>query len=51
MTLRYAFGYSVHFSYIEQYSNQSGHTEYNSGLRLQLPTKESKNASNQNLYV
>jgi hypothetical protein len=29
------------FSYIKQYLNQSGLTEYNSGVRLPLPTKES----------
>jgi hypothetical protein len=28
------------FSYIKQYSNQSGPTEYNSGVRFPLPTYE-----------
>jgi hypothetical protein len=30
--------YSIYFSYVEQYSNKSELTEYNSGLRFQLPT-------------
>jgi hypothetical protein len=29
---------TTNFSYIKQYSNQSGLTEYNSGVRLPLPT-------------
>jgi hypothetical protein len=29
---------ATNFSYIKQYSNQSGLTEYNSGVRLPLPT-------------
>jgi hypothetical protein len=29
---------AIYFSYIKQYSNQSELTEYNSGVRLPLPT-------------
>jgi hypothetical protein len=29
---------ATNFSYIKQYSNQSGLTEYNSGVQLPLPT-------------
>jgi hypothetical protein len=29
---------ATNFSYIKQYANQSGLTEYNSGVRLLLPT-------------
>jgi hypothetical protein len=31
---------ATNFSYIKQYSNQSGLTEYNSGVRLPLPTEK-----------